>query len=66
MSPYPTQDIEALKRMVQHLEMFQSKLKEELPHHERQIIEAAIIELKFAVICKTRDVKRRLREEWHY
>jgi len=52
--------------MVRHLEMFQAKLNEDLPHYEKQAIEAAIVELKHAIVCKTRDVKRRLRETWDY
>ena len=66
MSPYPTQDIELLRRMVKHLEMFQATLNNEMPHHERQATEAAIVELKSAIANKTRDVKRRLRETWDY
>src|SRR5688572_5485215 len=66
MSPYPTQEIEALKRMFQHLETFQSRLKENLVIYEKQAIEAAIVELKNVIAIKTRDVKRRLREEWNY
>ena len=66
MSPLPTHDIELLKQMVQNLEMFQAKLYDDIPHHEKQAIEAAIVELKNAIINKTRDVKRRLRETWDY
>lgn len=66
MSPFPTRDVELLKQMVQNLEMFQTKLNDDIPHHEKQAIEAAIVELKNAIINKTRDVKRRLRETWDY
>ncbi len=66
MSPYPSQDIELLKRMVQNLEMFQARLDMDIPHHEKQIAEAAIVELKRAIFNKTRDVKRRMRETWDY
>ena len=66
MSPYPTHDIELLKQMVKNLEMFQARLSTDIPHHEKQIAEAAIVELKNAISSKTRDVKRRLRESWDY
>lgn len=66
MSPFPTQDLELLKQMGQHLAMFQAKLSEAIPHHEKQIVEAAIVELKKNIEWKTRDVKRRLRETWDY
>ena len=52
--------------MVQNLETFQARLNEDIPHHEKQAIEAAIVELKNAIGYKTRDVKRRLRETWDY
>lgn len=66
MSPHPVRDIEILKGMVRHLEEFQLKLKQDLPHHEKQIIEAAIVELRAHIETKTRDIKRRLREQCDY
>jgi len=60
-------DIEILRKMHKHLDDFTAKLLEHgLPHHERQAIEAAIIELSGHIVNKTRDVKRRLREKWDY
>jgi len=48
--------------MVAHLEAFQQKLEQDFPHHEKQIIKAAIVELKASIVVKTRDIKRRIRE----
>ncbi len=60
-------DIEILRKMHKHLDDFNAKLLEQgLPHHEKQLIEAAIKELAGHIINKTRDVKRRLREKWDY
>jgi len=66
MSPYPIRDVELLKQMVRHLEMFQAMLNDDIPHHEKQFVEAAISELEHAIVNKMRDVKRRLRETWEY
>lgn len=67
MNHYPAKDIELLRKMVSNLDMFQAKLSDnQLPHHERQIIEAAILELKSHIERKARDVKRRLREKCDY
>jgi len=67
MNPHLQHDIELLKRMVGHLDTFQAKLLDkELPHHEKQIVKAAIVELKEHIAKKTRDIKRRLREQCDY
>jgi hypothetical protein len=63
----PSSDIEALDKMTKHLEMFQMKLLDaRLEVYERQIIEAAIVGLKFYMETKTRDIRRRLREQCEY
>ena len=67
MHPRPVNDIQALEKMTKHLEEFQNKLKDEtLPTYERQIIEAAIIGIKFHMETKTRDIRRRMREQCDY
>jgi hypothetical protein len=69
MHPKPVHDIEALEKMTRHLDAFKLKLElneNKLPHHERQIIEAAIIELKSHMEAKMRDIRRRMREQCEY
>jgi C4-dicarboxylate-specific signal transduction histidine kinase len=67
MHPKPVNDIEALAKMTKHLEEFQRKLQNEtLPVYERQALEAAIIGIKSHMETKTRDIRRRMREQCEY
>lgn len=60
--PALKKDLADLEMMTFRLEELQRQLQDETkPHHERQIISAAIVSLSEIIAVKTRDVKRRLK-----
>ena len=53
---------EQLEQMIHSLEDCQYRLASELtPHHEKQILQAAIVSLRAMIECKSRDVRRSLK-----
>ncbi len=51
-----------LEQMVNSLEDFQQRLASSVtPHHEKQILRAAIVSLRSMITDKTRDVRRHLK-----
>lgn len=60
--PALQKDLAKLKNMVDRLNSLQDKLQDTtLPHHEHQIISAAIVSLTELLEVTSRDVKRRLK-----
>jgi len=56
------QDLKVLQKMLDNHQLFTERLESTtLQHHERQMIQAAIVGLTEMISIKTRDVQRRLR-----
>lgn len=67
MNPSLKKDLKALEDMVEKYDHFVKKLLDpELPHQERQAAEAALVMLKEFISTKTRDIRRRRREDHKY
>jgi len=67
VNPLLKKDLKALEDMVDKYDHFVNKLLDpELPHQERQAAEAALVMLKEFISNKTRDIRRRGRENRKY
>lgn len=67
VNPSIQRDLQQLEKMMESYSKFLAQLEEQdLPHHQRQATEAALVMLKELMVNKTRDVRRRLRETHRY